>query len=170
MRNFQYPLKDDPDQLARLEKDLIDKACAALNEAEVNSMVYGVFSIDDLETKAEKDLDGRLAVGVGYQGCAPKGSHNNPTQGNVGGINEVLFMIMFAAPSDEVCSQRYSATKIMTILRRSIAGSAVPSDERTQRCWNFVREKPEIAESTPTMLYYTQLWRIETPLIGNKEK
>lgn len=161
-------LKDDVDLLERMEKDLINKVADALNEYGVDSVVHGVFSIDDLENKTQKDLNGLLAVGVGYQGASRPGrGANNPTQGNAAAMGEYFFMIMFAAPSDAVCSQRYTATKVMTILRKAILGKPVDSDERTQRCWDFVQEKPETDVSEESMLYYTQLWRLAMPIIGN---
>ena len=82
-------LKDDVDLLERMEKDLINKVADALNEYGVDSVVHGVFSIDDLENKTQKDLNGLLAVGVGYQGASRPGrGANNPTQGNAAAMAE----------------------------------------------------------------------------------
>lgn len=161
-------LVDDPEVLKRLEDDLINKCAKALNDAAYYSVVHGVFSLDDLENKTEKDLDGKLAVGVGYSGCTPTAVNVNPTQGNVANMLEYTYTIMFAVPVDALCSQRYSASKILTVLRRSILGSQVESRERTQRTWSFVRERPEIAESSGTMLYYTQVWRLLMPVTSNQ--
>lgn len=157
----------DPDVLDRLEKDLIQKAVDALTAAEVASVVYGVFSLDELERKQAEELEGRMAVGVGYQGCKAMTLKDNAAQGNTAVGTEFFFLVMFAVPVDEVLSQRRTASQILSILRRGIVGSPIVDSARTQRTWTFVQEKPEVEDSTETMLYYTQVWRIVLPTKGN---
>lgn len=156
----------DPDLLDRLETDLINKAVAAFNEYNVMGAVFGVFDVDELEQKSERDLQGRIGVGVGYVGCEPIGTSRSTGQNNVSSVTAHNFTIFFAAPISPTVNQRKLATRMLTVLRRAILGSAVASVEgvrETQRRWELVRERPEITASTETMLYYTQVWRVDLP-------
>lgn len=164
--NVEIPLRADPGIIERLEDDLMQKAAAALNAASVESVVHGVFSLDDLETKQETDLMGRLGVGVGYMGCKPVVTHPNPAGQGVAML-EYMYVILFATPVDAVTTQRHTATKMLSILRQGIIGQAAVSKERTQRSWQFVQEKPEVEDSSNTVLYYTQVWRLLMPVTGN---
>ena len=159
-------LQDNPQIVQILEKDLIEKALKALNANSISAKLHGVFSLDDLEAKTENDLDGFMAVGVGYQGCRPVGTQDVPAGGNRSTHAEFLFMILFAAPTDAVTTQRHDATTMLSVLRRGIMGSPV-AGSISQRPWQFVEEKPVIDESTRTMLYYTQVWRVKLPVNGN---
>lgn len=170
-------LPNNPDLLEVLERDLIHKIKDSVSKAGLGGNVYGVFSLDDLETKSAEDFCGGVAFGVGYQGT-------KPVTENAGQINtaktgalqtcEVLFLVLVAAPMDEMCSKRLTGMKLLTILRQGIMGSsvsAVPGEpagrNEVQRSWAFVGERPEVSESTSTMLYYTQQWRIVLPMKGN---
>jgi hypothetical protein len=168
-------LQDRQDQLIVLEKDLIKKIQDAVAAAGLTGCVHGVFSLDDLENKTEDSLQGGIAFGVAYQGIKPvtdRAPQLNPPQGNAVQMADYMFVVLIAAPVDEFCSQRLTASTLLTILRQGILGRAVVEDgltgrNSTQRCWNFVQEKPELSESTETMLYYTQVWRLVLPMKGN---
>lgn len=162
------PLIKDPMLLERLEKDLIEKACTALDGAQIAAQVLGVFSLDELESKNEKELGGLLAVGVGYLGCRSTTTQENTAQSQGRAMNEYRFMILFAAPVDDQLSQRVYATTLLSTLRRGVLGSHIRDDAtRTQRTWQFVEEQPVINESTRTMLYYTQVWRVALPAVAD---
>jgi hypothetical protein len=170
-------LLDNPDMLEVLEKDLIKKIKSALTAAGVSGCVHGVFSLDDLEKKTADELCAKIAFGVGYLGASPITEHTaqtNPAKGNAIQVSDVRFMVLVAAPVDDLCSQRLTGMKLLTILRQGILGTSieeVPGQpagrNQVQRSWVFVQEKPEVSESTETMLYYTQQWRLSLPMKGN---
>jgi len=155
----------------RMEADLGAKASAAYTAAGISPAILGVFSLDDLEKKLESDLCGKLAVGVGYAGAEPTAVVSNPKAPlNVGSSNaaktvDFIFTVILAVPTGPECTERHSATKLLTILRLGILGSTVSGDN-TNRTWAFVRESPNITESTETMLYYSQVWRVAMPIVG----
>ncbi len=161
-------LNSDPTMLDRLEKDLMSKVTLAYAErADINAKVMGVFSLDDLENKNESDLAESIAVGVGYYGAQ---GHNpasvgqqNGERGPAGKMIEFNFIILLALPAHDGYVERPDATTLLTILRLFIQGSIIDNDPR-QRCWDWIQEKPEIADSTDTTLYYSQLWRVLIPV------
>ena len=163
-------LNQDLEMIERMELDLIAKTQTAYETADMTPAIHGVFSIDDLENKSEADLCQKLAVGVGYEGAEPHSILK--TQGNVGSNNaakavDFIFRIILAVPTGPECTERFSATKLLTILRLGILGSTVAGDI-TNRTWEFVREYPNIQESTETMLYYSQVWRVELIATGQR--
>lgn len=164
-------LNQDPDMVERMEKDLTSKVKEAFESAGVSSMVFGVFSLDDLETKSKDELCNKLAVGVGYVLSEPTAvSTNQKDPLNVGSVNaaktvDFVFSIILAVPTGPECAERYSATKLLTVLRQSILGSTVSGDS-TNRTWAFVKEAPNVAESTEEMLYYSQIWRVAVVIVG----
>lgn len=157
-------LIEDPALLERLEEDLLDKAEVALNASDIRSRVLGIFSIDDLEAKTEDELQGLLAVGVGYLGSRATTVQGNTAQSQGRAMIEYRYMIVFAAPVDDQQSQRPYASTLLTVLRRGVLGSRITDPKSpTQRTWEFVEEQPVISESSRTMLYYTQVWRLLLP-------
>lgn len=164
-------LVNDDTMLARLEKDLTDKATAAFADAAVDSMVYGVFSLDDLENKQESDLSRRIGVGIAYNGTTDLAIDFNsnkspsPSGGQAVKMLSYSFLLILAVPTGPECTERYNATQLLTVLRRRVHGSKVSGDP-VSRAWNFAAEKPEPGASTETMLYYTQTWKISLPLAG----
>jgi hypothetical protein len=168
-------LQDRQDLLTVLENDLINKVKEAVCNVQIEGTVHGVFSLDDLEAKTADSLCGGIAFGIGYQGCSPITPDKpqlNPPQGNAVQMGNFMFMVLVAAPVDAFCSQRLTATTLLTILRQGILGKPVVADKvlgrnEPQRTWTFVQEKPELSESTETMLYYTQVWRLVLPMKGN---
>lgn len=167
----QESIRDSDWQIELLEDHLKGLCLQALNDNEISAVVDGVFSLDQLESLMESDLNGSIGVGIGYQGCQPVGeSRGNPVPDpHVSLMNQMLFMVLLAVPVDAVVSQRLSATRLLTVLRKGILGKQVDIGKNgrgTQRPWEFVQEKPEIDESTKTMLYYTQVWRLSMPLVA----
>lgn len=154
-------LNQDNDLIERLETDLVSKAKEAFYGANLLAGIHGVFSLDDLETQTEDDLCKKLAVGVGYAGAEPasdpKGHLNSAPGGNTVKAVDFLFHVILAVPHGPDCSERYSATKLLTVLRRSIQGTTCSGDA-TNRPWAFVKELPNVQDSTDTMLYYSQVW------------
>lgn len=170
-------LPDNPDMLEVLEKDLIKKIKTTLTALQIRGTIHGVFSLDDLEKKTAEDLCGGIAFGVGYLGAATITEHAaqlNPGKSNAVQQADLRFVVLIAAPVDDLCSQRLTGMKLLTILRLGILGTSVESipgqpagRNEVQRSWVFVQEKPEVSESTETMLYYTQQWRLSLPMKGN---
>lgn len=167
-------IQDKVEVLELLELDLIEKIRDAVTAAGLGSAIHGVFSLDDLEKKTEGSLNGRVAFGVAYQGITPVTEHKelNVAKGNAAAMADFIFAVLVAAPVDTLCSQRITATRLLTILRNGILGKSVNAGEpqgrnSVARAWNFVQEKPEIGESSETMLYYTQVWRLVLPMKGN---
>lgn len=165
MNNF---LPQDDSMIERMELDLQKKAQDAYTSAGLAANIHGVFSLDDLETTEESDLCGKLAVGVGYAGAEPyeaqKTQLNTSPGGNAVKVVDFVFHVILAVPHGKGCVERYSATRLLTTLRRGILGTSCSGDV-TSRTWAFVREFPNISESTDTMLYYSQVWRISIPAI-----
>ena len=165
-------LNRDQSMIERMEGDLATKCAAAVAGISVTAGVHGVFSLDDLEKKTEADLCGGIAIGVGYMGAEPTHLDTNPKAAlNVGKGEAVksldfMFTVILAVPTGADCAERYDATKILTVLRQTIMGSDVDGDH-VQRSWAFVKEQPNIAASTDTMLYYSQVWRVALPSVGN---
>lgn len=165
-------LNRDVTMIERMEGDLATKCGAALTQVSITAGVHGVFSLDDLEKKTEADLCGSIAIGVGYMGAEPTHLDSNPKAPlNVGKGEAVksldfMFTVILAVPTGADCMERYDATKILTVLRQKIMGSDVDGDQ-VQRTWAFVKEQPNIAASTDTMLYYSQVWRVALPSVGN---
>lgn len=161
-------LHHDDAMLERMELDLVVKSQTAYAAAGLSANIHGVFSLDDLEGKEESDLCGLLAVGVGYAGAEPydpqKAQLNTAPGGSAVRMVDFLFHIILAVPHGRDCMERYSATKLLTVLRRGILGTSCSGDA-TNRTWAFVREFPNITESTDTMLYYSQVWRLALPVI-----
>lgn len=168
-------LHDNPAFLEVLEQDLIDKLKNAVNNAGLCGHVYGVFSLDDLESKNAEDLNGGIAFGVAYQGMKPITEHRdqlNPGKGPAVQMADAFFMVLVAAPVAEFCNQRLTAHRLLTVLRQGILGKPVTAGgslgrNEVSRTWVFVQEKPETGESDEKMLYYTQVWRLVLPMKGN---
>lgn len=161
-------LNQDNDMVERMEKDLAGKAREAFYSANLMAGIHGVFSLDDLETQTETDLCKKLAVGVGYAGAEPasdpKGHLNSAPGGNTVKAVDFLFHVILAVPHGPDCSERYSATRLLTVLRRSIQGTLCSGDA-TNRSWGFVKELPNVQDSTDTMLYYSQVWLLRVPSV-----
>jgi hypothetical protein len=164
-------LNADYDMIERMELDLVTKAQAAFTAAGLTVNVHGVFSIDDLENKTESDLCSKIAIGVGYMGAELTSYKVDPkvplnvSAGLAAKTVDFLFSIILGVPTGDACEERYNATKLLTALRRHILGSMVSGD-RASRNWNFVKESPNISESTKTMLYYSQVWRVAIVEVG----
>lgn len=161
------PLRTDPCLLDRLEEDLLDKIENIVNASDIASRLYGVFSVDDLEAKEAKELGTQMAIGVGYMGSRNQTNNNAPDKGNVADLAEYRYMVLIACPVDPLCSERPDATRLLSLLRNNINNTDITDSTRTQRRWKWVEEAPQISESDNTMLYYTQVWRIVLPVLGN---
>lgn len=164
-------LNKDPAMIERMESDLTEKVRAALaNVPDIELNVNGVFSLDHLETLLESDLCNGIGVGVAYLSTEPHAAtaqgQGNVDRGNAAKSLDFSYIIVLAVPTEAACGQRHNATQLLTLLRLNILGSAVGGD-RVQRTWDFVRERPEISDSTKTLLYYSQVWRVNIPSIGN---
>lgn len=167
------PLNLDIDMIERMESDLTLKVNNALGVYGLSQNVHGVFSIDDLENKLGTELCNHIGVGVGYWKVEPTNLSTDPKsalnvdQGVAVKTLDFFFMVILAVPTGGQCAERHSATKVLTGLRLSIMGSEVAGDS-IQRRWAFVREGPVIEESDAAMLYYSQVWRLAMPSLGNR--
>jgi len=164
-------LNADDDMLSRMEQDLVDKVQLAVTAAGIAQTVYGVFSIDDLENKTETDLCQKIGVGVAYAGAEPTRITTNPKDhlnvagGQAAKTIDYIFQIILAVPTGKTCDERAKAAKLLTVLRRRILGTHISGD-LANRTWAFAREGPNIPESTDTMLYYAQVWRVAVITVG----
>lgn len=168
------PLVKDPDALVRMEHSLMALAVDSYRTAGVDALVYGVFSLDELERKAANELGRKVAVGVQYAQSKPLEIDFNPKSSATasgGGAVRILaheFLVVLAVPTDPASNtdpDRYNVSKLLTLLRRRIHGELVDGDLAARR-WNFQWEKPNVGESSETVLYYTQLWQVALPLVG----
>lgn len=166
-------LNKDVNMIQRMEEDLTEKAKVAFTTYQLKQNIFGVFSLDDLEGKLESDFCNNIGVGIGFMQVVPTGLTTDPKAPlNVGSQNAVkqldyFFGVILAVPTGEQCKERNNATKVLTALRFSIMGSVVAGDA-SSRTWAFVKEAPEIAQSSDTMLYYQQVWRVAIPTLGNR--
>lgn len=162
-------LNQDNEMIERMELDLVAKAKEAFFTANLEALIHGVFSLDELEELTETSLCQKLAVGVGYAGAEsasdPKGSLNSGPGGNTTKMVDFLFHVILAVEHGKECVERYSATKLLTVLRRGIQGK-ICSGDQTNRTWAFVKEFPNVTDSTDTMLYYSQVWLLRLPSVA----
>lgn len=164
-------LNKDDEMIQRMEVDLASKASEAFVAADVNALVHGVFSLDDLEDKLESQLQRKVGIGVAYSGCAPVEIDFNPRssaapgQGTAARMLAYRFLVVLAVPTEKGCLERYNGTKLLTVLRNRIHGSTVDGDAVARR-WNFQKEEPNVGASTETMLYYSQVWQVALPVVG----
>lgn len=160
------------DMIEQMENDLVAKVTAAYTAANLDIGVYGVFSVDDLENKVESELCNKIAIGVGYMGAEPTALDSNPkaplnvSRGVAAKTLDFMFLVILAVPTGPMCDERFDATKLLTMQRKRIMGSDVAGDV-ADRTWAFVKEGPEVSASSDTMLYYSQVWRVALPFIGN---
>ena len=138
--------------LAIMEQDLVDKVKAAFAaNPEVELDVYGVFDLDELERLQESSFRNQLAVGVGYLGAERLGSESSNISTGFARTLNYNFIVLLAVPTSDSGATRYSATRLLTVIRNSIMGTRI-SNDTLQRQWSIVREKPEIGESNRNML------------------
>ncbi|HBO9768529.1 TPA: hypothetical protein ACMFP1_002912 [Pseudomonas aeruginosa] len=163
-------ITDYDEVLDLLENDLKTKIIRAMQRANIQASVVGVFSLDELEQRTESDMAmGNVVFGVAYQGCKPgpdMPERTNPAHTNGAGFADFLFSIIIGGKVDTWCSQRGFVARILTLLRKEIYQSDVQTGKRPEavRVWNFVQERPEIADSSSDMLYYSQVWKLNLPL------
>ncbi len=161
-------ISDDPDMIERMEADLVQKVEIALgNVPDLPGLgVQGVFSIDHLEQMLAANLCNEIGVGIGYFSTDNNSGGNNVDGGRSASMVEFKFVVVLAVPTEESCGTRHNATRLLTLMRRGIAGTPVGGDS-TNRGWRFLKEQPEISASTKQMLYYSQVWQVALPNLGN---
>lgn len=164
------PLNQDPFMAQRMEQSLISNCTDALAEyPDLNANVMGVFSLDDMEKLQESSLAERIAIGVALISITPVSARRDPQYNGEGGpagkMLDFTFMVILGLPANDQYPRRFDASAILSILRFHTLGTGI-EDGRMQRPWEFVQEKPEIADSTRTMLYYSQLWRVTIPIVA----
>lgn len=160
-------LNTDNDMLERMELSLVSHIGAAIIQASLQAGVFGVFSLDELEDKTVSDLCGKVAVGVAYAGAEPPDSKPHMSSapgGDTVKIVDYMFHVILAVPTGKGCTERYSATKLLTILRRGINGKICDGDA-ANRTWTFVKEFPNVEASTTEALFFSQVWKLRIPLV-----
>lgn len=169
------PFQNDPDHIATMEADLTQKATAAFTAANVSHLAEGVFDLDDLERKMANSVGG-IGVGIAYNGrrwvdleIDFKTGRSPTVDGSPAAkMLAYSFLLVLAVPTGQDCEERYNATKLLAVLSRSIHGSPL-ADDQTARRWNFISEQPHPDQSTDTMLYYTQVWQANLPLLQQRQ-
>ncbi len=165
-------ISEDTNMIERMEADLMQKVREGLGNApDIASLtVHGVFSLDHLESMRASELCNDIGVGVGYMSSSVNQiditGPGNVDQGQGKGMTYFKFVIVLAVPTEESCGTRHNATRLLTLMRKGIHGKVV-SDDITNRCWRFISEQPEISASTKQMLYYSQMWQVSLPNLGN---
>jgi hypothetical protein len=160
-------LNQDPDQITRMEDDLRDKIQVAINfKPELNAGVYGVFSIDDLESKMQDDLGGGIGVGVQFVYTQAADLQARPGAQNARYL-QFMLQVILAVPCGMEAVERGLATKLLGVTRQAIFGEPL-KDDKVNRAWDFVREQAEPSASTATMLYYSQLWQVALPQVAQR--
>lgn len=161
-------LQDEQNMIQVMELDLVTKVKQAFDASGLQASIFGVFSLDDLENRLIGDLCQRLAAGVGFYGVEPAPPEQNPnvTSARVKHLS-YIFHIIFAVPTGASCEERQKATALMQHCIKRILGTHIDGDT-TNRTWDFVKAGPNISESTDTMLYYSQVWRVAIPVSGPK--
>jgi len=164
-------LTQEDDCLEQLENFLKDRVVEAMRNGDLSSSVHGAFSIDDLEKQDPGAIGlGKVLFGVVYVGCnAAEAKEPKLSDGGNGAqFTAFHFKIIVGGRVDTLCKQRQTHGRILTRLRKEIALTHVQYGRRPEmtRPWVFVNERPEIAESTEEMLYYSQTWSISLPLVS----
>jgi hypothetical protein len=161
-----YRLQSDDDMVQAMELDLVSKIQAAYATAGLSANIAGVFSIDDLERMRVGDLCNLVGVGVAYNGAVPTPPESHLNSAAPGGrtvkMIDFLFFVILVVPHGEQCTERYDATKLLTAIRRGVLGTTCSGDA-TNRTWSFVKEYPNVQESSGSVLYYSQIWKISIP-------
>src|SRR5471032_1552535 len=156
-------LNRDPAMLVRMEQDLIAKASATKSAYPgIDINIYGVFDLEDLSRLQESDLSNGIGVGVGYLGLdpfVPAPGTANAARAPAVKMMVFSFILLLAVPATDGDANRFNAATYLSMLRAQILGTTIDGDT-TQKTWNLYREKPEIGESTRTMLYYSQVWQV----------
>lgn len=129
---------------------------------------FSVFSVDDLAAKTE--LQALPVVGVIYDGALPKEPSRNVAIGVAQGSGSVAivtlqFTVVIAveyhyAGHDDTKTQ---ASALLSDLRRTIFGYTGVNT----RPWRFVYERPEPEASGDGLVFYSQVWQTDIPVIGN---
>ena len=169
------------DMLERMNKRLQSLAKAAYEAADIKTKVYGVFSLDDLETQMKGQLtQGTMGIGVSYEGAQRSDQITNTSNATMrpgaGRASiDFYFLIVLAVRSDDCCEGKFNGTALLQILRRGIFSQHVVDPDAQEgirpelnRQWDFVKEGPETSASGPTMIYYSQVWRANVPVTGNQ--
>lgn len=161
-----YRLQADNDMVQAMELDLVTKVQEAYATAGLSANILGVYSIDDLENMRVGDLCNLIGVGVAYNGAVPTPPDSHVNSSAPGGRSvkmiDFMFLVILVVPHGEGCTERYDATKLLTVIRRGVLGTTCAGDV-TNRTWSFVREFPNVQESTDSELYYSQIWKISIP-------
>ena len=162
-------LNQNPDMIKVMEDDLKAKANEAVETANLTLPVMGVFDLDHLEQMMEAEVTS-MAIGVGFVSTEALRKEDsgtfNPMQSTAAKGVLFTFMIVLALPAQGELDERFDATRLLTVLRQRILGTPI-GEERSQRTWNFVRERPETGASTRTLLYYSQVWQVAMQNLGN---
>lgn len=164
-------LTQQDDCLEQLENFLKDRIIEAMRNGNMSGVVHGAFSIDDLEKQDPSAIAlGKVLFGVVYVGCSA--AEANPPKlsdgGNGAQFTAFQFKVVVGGRVDAMCKQRLMHGRILTRLRKEITLTHVQYGRRLEmtRPWVFIAERPEIAESTEEMLYYSQTWSISLPLVS----
>jgi hypothetical protein len=129
---------------------------------------FSVFDVDDLANRTE--LQALPIVGVIYDGALPKETARNVATGIAQGAGSVSivtlqFTVVIAvqyhyAGQDDTKPQ---ATMLLKDLRNTILGYRGVNT----RPWRFVYERPEPEASGDGLVFYSQVWQTDVPVIGN---
>jgi len=129
---------------------------------------FSVFSVDDLASKTE--LQSLPVVGVVYDGALPKEPARNVANGIAQASGSVAivtlqFTVVIAveyhyAGQDDTKPQ---ATQLLKDLRATIFGYKGVNT----RPWRFMYERPEPEASGDGLVFYSQVWQTDIPIIGN---
>lgn len=163
-------LNKDPEMIERMAVDLSEKAHAAMTAVGINPNVYSIFSLDELEQKTENDICESMALGVGWIRTATTaesgGTNNGTASSSKSRMIEHFFGVIMAVPTNAACLATTTPTKLLATLMLGILGKEVANDP-SSRTWEFVRMDTVPNESSETMLYYQQVWRLAMPVVGN---
>ena len=148
--------------IEQLEAELLTrvKAVPAIGE-----YAFSVFSIEDLETKAE--LQRFPIAGVGYNGAFPVANVNQakPTSDfHAANLIELQFVVMvgiqYAFAGQE--NTKPQATNLLGQLRSAILGFKGVNS----RPWRFIGERPEPEANADGVVFYSQVWHTAVPVVG----
>lgn len=163
---------DDNEFLEIINAHLVECIVQATRKGNITSSVQGVFSLDELESKSENDImQGKVAFGVAYIGCEPRTRDESDGRSlpmHTNGVDHVefRFVVIIGCRADTTCSQRPLFQKILSMVRKEIFLSRLQVGRRAElvRPFTLVRERPEVQDSTQSVLYYSQVWSINLPL------
>ena len=175
-RGKMFLLHEQLDMIELMNADLRAKITTSFDDLDVpqKANVSGCFDLTDLERQNKNDKARGIRVGVAYLsgervlGARPGPNSNVDVVQRAVSSVEFRFLVILGMCEDPDCNYRYSATQLLTVMRRGVSGTRC-GDDTVNRTWVWVAERPEPSASSSNYLYYSQIWQLSMTNIGNNQ-